>query len=293
MGRVSGINMCVDENLITSLQNARIKQVVKLRDRRGREQQGRIVIDGVREIRHALAGDVLCSEAYVCPELVVSPDALAVLQELETRRVARMDVSAKVWDKINFGNRQDGILVTATPPHRTLDALTSLLPARGAAPLILVLDGVEKPGNIGAVCRTADASGVLAVILTNARTDLFNPNAIRASLGTIFRVPIATAATQAAQSWLAKHQFQSFIARVDAEVEYDQVDLTQRCAVVLGSEAHGVGPLWQGTASGDRHNVPTPIRLPMLGKADSLNVSITAAVLSYEALRQKRQRGVA
>jgi TrmH family RNA methyltransferase len=287
--------MSFDENLITSLQNTRIKQVVKLRDRRGRQLQGRIVIDGLREILHALAGDVHCAEAYVCPDLVASPEAEAVLRELDSRQVVRVDVSVKVWDKINFGNRQDGILVVAVPPERTLDGLTSLLAAGGDAPLILVLDGVEKPGNIGAVCRTADASGVFAVILTDARTDLFNPNAIRASLGTIFRVPIVAAATQAAQRWLMQHQFQSFIARVDGEVEYDQVDLTQRCAVVLGSEASGVGPLWQSVGNHDdpRRTSQTPIRLPMLGTADSLNVSITAAVLSYEALRQKRLKGLA
>jgi TrmH family RNA methyltransferase len=148
------------------------------------------------------------------------------------------------------------------------------------APLIAVLEGVEKPGNVGAVLRSADAAGVSAVILADGRTDLYNPNAIRASSGTIFSMPVCEATSSDVLAWLRERGFRIAAARVDGSVPYTKVDYRGPTAIVLGSEATGLSPIWSG-------NDIQAVRLPMLGAADSLNVSVTAAVLFYEALRQR------
>jgi TrmH family RNA methyltransferase len=145
---------------------------------------------------------------------------------------------------------------------------------------VAVLSGVEKPGNIGAVLRTADAAGVSAVILADPRTDPFNPNAIRASLGTIFSVPVATATVAETLAWLREKQCRILTTRVDARLTYSEADYRGPTAIVLGSEAEGLSDGWSGADD-------VPVRVPMLGIADSLNVSATAAVLFYEAVRQR------
>jgi TrmH family RNA methyltransferase len=153
--------------------------------------------------------------------------------------------------------------------------------AAPADSLICVLEQLEKPGNLGAVVRTAAAAGVGAVIVADAHTDLFNPNAIRASLGAIFQLPVCAASAEDTQNWLAQRGGPVYATRVDASVPYTHVDYRGPCAVVLGSEARGLSETWQGPSV-------QPIALPMLGPVDSLNVSVTAAVVFYEALRQRQ-----
>ena len=166
-------------------------------------------------------------------------------------------------------------VAVALAPERTLER--HALP-EGA--LVGVLAGVEKPGNVGAVFRSADAAGLDALIVADAGTDLWNPNCIRASLGTVFAVPAATASSEATLAWLAAQGLQIVAARVDAMVPYTEVDFRRPTAIVLGSEAHGLSAAWNSPAV-------IGVRLPMRGLADSLNVSATAAVLFYEALRQR------
>ena len=149
--------------------------------------------------------------------------------------------------------------------------------------LVAVLEGIEKPGNVGAILRSADAAGVSAVIAVNLATDLFNPNAIRASAGTIFSLPFVATSSESAREWLDERDFQVLATRVDGAINYTEANYTGRTAIVLGSEAQGLSGDW----AGDDVNA---IKLPMLGVADSLNVSVTAAVLFYEALRQRGQR---
>jgi TrmH family RNA methyltransferase len=148
---------------------------------------------------------------------------------------------------------------------------------------VAVVEGVEKPGNLGAILRTADAAGIAALIVAEGGTDLYNPNAIRASLGAIFSVPVCQAASDATIDWLRSQSFRVVAARVDGPIEYTQVDFRGRVAIVLGSEAHGLSTAWQVS-------YVQSIKLPMLGTVDSLNLSATAAVLFYEALRQRRTK---
>ncbi|MHB8900916.1 MAG: TrmH family RNA methyltransferase [Thermoguttaceae bacterium] len=263
--------------LITSLHNPRIKEMIRLRDGRHRRKQSRILIDGLREIERAIAAGVVPGELVYCESLCRQPPARQLLGQAEQAGAELIEVSPQVFEKLAFGARAEGVLAVASPPQTSLANLSP-----GEKALVVVLEGVEKPGNLGAVIRSADAAGAGAVIVADGRTDLFNPNAIRASLGTIFTVPLAEASIAETLSWLRAGGFSIFAARVDGSVVFTQADFTGPSAIVLGSEAEGLTAAW--SAEGIQ-----AIRLPMLGLADSLNVSVTAAVILYEALRQRTQ----
>lgn len=260
---------------ITSLQNPRVKNAVRLRDRRHRQKQGRILIDGARELARAVAAGVKLLEVFVCEPLCTSEDSQQVLATLPERTAAILPVTGPVFEKLAFGQRAEGVLAVAEMPRRTLADLG--LPER---PLVAVLEGVEKPGNVGAVLRSADGAGLAALIVADARTDLYNPNAIRASLGTIFTIPVCSATSAETLDWLRAGRLAIYVARVDGSFPYTEADYRGPAAIVLGSEAAGLSQLWSA-------DDVRPVRLPMLGAADSLNVSAAAAVLFYEALRQR------
>jgi TrmH family RNA methyltransferase len=264
--------------IITSPQNQRVKDTIKLRDRRQRKRQGRIAIDGAREVLRAIEGGVRIVEAFVCPSLCASDDGRKAMDRLTGSDAVILEVTPGVFEKLAFGNRQEGVLAVAETPRRLLEELT-------VAPdsLIAVVSGLEKPGNVGAVLRSADAAGVAAVIVADPATDLFNPNCVRASLGTVFTLSVCETTSDAALAWLRARGAKLFAAQPGAARLYTDVDYRGDVALVLGSEAAGLDPAWQVAEL-------TPIRLPMHGRADSLNVSATAAVLFYEALRQREMR---
>jgi TrmH family RNA methyltransferase len=261
--------------VITSVKNPRVQQAARLRDRRAREQQQRIIIDGVREIRRALAAGVNVVELFACPPLCTSDDARAVHRAAETAGADVLEVAEPVFGKLAFGERAEGLVAVARTPSHVLAELH--LPADA---FIAVADGIEKPGNLGAIVRTADAAGVSAVIAVGHGTDLYNPAAIRASLGCVFTLPVCAAATDETLAWLRGRGARIFAARVEGAIDYTAADFSGPAAVVLGSEAEGLSGVWRGDDI-------TAVRLPMLGAADSLNVSAAAAVLFYEALRQR------
>jgi TrmH family RNA methyltransferase len=260
---------------ITSLRNPHVNSAVRLRDRRHRDRQKRILIDGARELARAITAGVRLVEVFVCRPLCQSDDARRVLDLLAGSPARRFDVTEPVFEKLAFGDRTEGVLGVAETPAATLADLS--VPDR---PLVAVLEGVEKPGNVGAVLRSADGAGVSALIAADPRTDLFNPNAIRASLGTIFRLPVAAAGTAETLAWLRRRKLAIYAARVDAAIPYTEADFRRPAAIVLGSEAEGLSEAWSA-------DDVTAVRLPMLGLVDSLNVSAAAAVLFYEALRQR------
>jgi RNA methyltransferase, TrmH family len=263
---------------ITSRQNPRVKEAVQLRTGRERRRQGRFLIDGAREIQRAVAAGIDCIEAFVCDELCDSTDSQAALGALESTPAQIFRVTTAVYSKLAFGDRDEGLVVVALAPQVRIHDLR--LPPQ---PIITVLEGIEKPGNLGAILRSADAAGVDAVIVTDGRTDLFNPNTIRASLGTVFRPNICEATSAESIAWLRGQSVPIIAARPDAELVYTAADLSGGSAIVLGSEAAGLSAAWRG------ENI-IPVRLPMHGLADSLNVSTAAAVLLYEALRQRGEK---
>ncbi|MHB8970440.1 MAG: TrmH family RNA methyltransferase [Pirellulaceae bacterium] len=265
---------------IHSLQNPRVKQALRLRDRRGRQQQARIIVDGWRETCCALRGSATPLELFVCEPLLTGEQFQQLLAQSSARGVDPTLVTREVFEKLAFGDRGEGVVLVADLPHMSLEQLP--FPAEA---VVGVLEHVEKPGNLGAVLRTADAAGVSAVVVANGGTDLYNPNAIRASLGAIFHVPVCAAGARETRAWLEQAGARIFAARVDGAVPYSQADYRGRCAIVLGSEAQGLSAVWQDTGI-------QSVALPMHGTVDSLNVSVTAAVLFYEAMRQRGRENV-
>jgi TrmH family RNA methyltransferase len=263
---------------LASPSNPRIKAIARLRDRRERDVTGLTLVDGAREVRRAMASTIEVVEAFVCEPLLAGEDARAALDVLREREVPTTSTTEAAFSKLAFGDRADGLVaVVRIPPMRLTDLR---LPDE---PLVVVVEGVEKPGNLGAVLRSADGAGADALIAASPRTDLFNPNAIRASAGTIFSVPIASAPTADVLAWLRERAIRILATRVDAEPLYTQVDLTGPVAVAFGGEAQGLSDAW-------RADDISAVRLPMRGIADSLNVSVSAAVVLYEARRQRDER---
>ncbi|HVA85964.1 MAG TPA: TrmH family RNA methyltransferase [Candidatus Saccharimonadales bacterium] len=260
---------------IASVHNPRIRQLVALRDRRERARTGRILVDGAREIRRALESETVVEQLVACAALCAGEECRSALALATSRGIPRLDVTDRVFEKLAYGDRADGLVAVARPPSTELARLR--LPPE---PLVVVVVSVEKPGNLGAILRSADGAGADALIVADPATDLFNANAIRASLGTIFSVPLAAASTSDVVAWLTAHRLRVVTARVDAQALYTDADLRGGIGLVLGSEAEGLTAAWDGPGF-------EPVRLPMLGVADSLNVSVTAAVLLYEARRQR------
>jgi RNA methyltransferase, TrmH family len=261
--------------VIDSPSNPRVRAALALRDRREREATGRTLVDGARESLRAIEAGVEVVEAFVCRPLIASDDAgraVELIDRLPTS--ARVEVSERAFERIAYGDRADGIvLVVSTPSTRLADLVLQ------ENPLVVVTEDVEKPGNVGAILRSADAVGASAVIAVGG-TDLFNPNVIRASIGTIFSVPVATGSAGEVIDWLTAAGVRIVGSRVDAAALHVEADLSGPVAIVLGSEADGLSDSWRSPAI-------EGVRLPMLGAADSLNVSAAAAVLLYEAWRQR------
>ena len=259
---------------LTSKRNPRVQAAVALRERRTRDRSGLTLVDGSRELARALAGGAAVVDVYV-DEARLDPTALAVVDAARSAGAEVVPVAAPVLDRLAYGDRSEGIVAVARIPDLSLAALR--LPPH---PLLVVVEGVEKPGNLGAILRSADAAGADAVVASDPLTDLFNPNAIRASLGTIFALPVAAGPGAQVRAFLHGEGIRPVAARVEAATLYTDADLRGSVALVLGSEAEGLTDAWRGEDV-------LAIRLPMLGVADSLNVSVAAAVLLYEARRQR------
>jgi TrmH family RNA methyltransferase len=259
---------------ISSAVNPRIKAAAALRERVERDRRGLTIVDGVRELGRAVEAGAAVEEAFACPE-EIGDDAARLVRLLRDRGVPVIEVSESVLGRLAFGERAEGIVAVVRMSPLDIERLTI-----GPDALLVVLEGVEKPGNLGAVLRSADGAGADAVLVADPRTDPWNPNVIRASLGTIFSVPVAVATAARTRAWLADQAVAMVTARVDATLLYTETDMRGPTAIILGSEATGLGEAWTGPGL-------TAVRVPMRGAADSLNVSVTAAILLYEARRQR------
>ena len=268
----------MEETIITSVQNARIKHVVALQQKSSlRREEGLFVVEGQREIEHCKACGYEIVEAYVRSD--VSRNV-----ECGMRNEITTFVSSQVYEKIAYRGSTEGIIAIAKCKDHSLSSLlaphSSLL--EKLAPLIIVLESVEKPGNLGAILRSAEASGVDAVIVCDPLTDMYNPNLIRASIGGVFCVPTAVCSSEECIAFLKERGITILTAQLQDSYEYYDYDMTRATAIVMGTESTGLTDQWRKAA--DAH-----IRIPMLGRLDSLNVSVSAAILMYEALRQRRQ----
>lgn len=258
-------------HVIESVSNERVKRVVRLgRESSLRRAMGLTVVEGRRELDAALSGGCEVVEAYWCEAMVGTPGRLSP-------DTAHFSVTPAVYAKMAYRESTEGVLAVVRVPQR---GLADFAPER--EPLILVVEGVEKPGNLGAMFRTADAAGVSAVMVCDAACDLYNPNVIRSSIGAVFTVPAFTVGGDECIAWLKAHGVQILTAQLQDSLPYYDVDMTVATALVMGTEATGLTDRWRRAA--DRH-----ILIPMAGKMDSLNVSVSAAILTFEAVRQRRK----
>ena len=263
------------DRVIESPANPRIKAALRLRERRERDATGLTLVDGGREALRAMEAGAVVEAAFVCPPLLATREAKRVAEKLSQSfgpfgaSIEYAEVGERAFERLAYGDRADGVVLVVRLPRLELAHLD--LPAE---PLVVVTEDVEKPGNVGAILRSADA--VIAV----GGTDLFNPNVIRASVGTVFTVPVAAASADDVVGWLRERGIRIVVSLVDGKRLHVEADLRGPVAIILGSEATGLSETWRGADA-------ESVRLPMAGVADSLNVSAAAAVLLYEAWRQR------
>lgn len=255
---------------ITSLQNPRVKYMVKLRDdKRQRRRDGVMLVEGLDEIQLALLAGHKPKTLFSAPELAS--------REIQNDQAEVLTVSRPVFEKMSYRENPDGWLAVFPIPSLSLSDLRL-----SDSPLVILAESVEKPGNLGAILRTADAVHVDAVLICDARVDLWNPNVVRASRGAVFSVPAVECENVAALNWLNAHQIRLLAATPAADLIYTDVDLRQPIAIALGTEDEGLTEFWMSQAD-------AKVKIPMFGRVNSLNVSVSTALILYEALRQRNQ----
>ncbi len=258
--------------MITNLQNPGIKNIVKLQQKSSeRKKQKAFVIEGKRELSIARTCGIDIFETYICKDIYEDDPSYPI----ETKGHNIISVSINVYNKIAYRKDAEGIIGVARLKEKNLSDITL-----SSLPLILILENVEKPGNLGAILRTADAAGVDAVILCNLKTDLFNPNVIRSSLGCVFSNQVVICKNEEATDWLTNNDISIYAATPGSTIFYYDVDYNKPSAIVLGSEAEGLSKQWLKASANS-------INIPMYGIIDSLNVSVSSAIVVYEAIRQK------
>ena len=278
---------------ITSAQNPKIKNLLLLQEKsKARREQGLFVVEGRRELEHCLEGGYEIRTLFVCPDIIDASsvsDLLSYHSERDAQSVSDLlschserseesllvEIPLDLYKKVAYRESTEGIIAEVAYKARTLEDLQ--LPEN---PLIVVLESVEKPGNLGAVLRSADAAGAHAVLIGDPLTDLYNPNLIRASIGAVFTVPVVAAASAQIISFLKERGIQILTAQLQDSSLYYDVDMRRGTAIVMGTESTGLTSIWREAATAH-------IRIPMLGRLDSLNVSVSAAILLFEAVRQR------
>lgn len=266
---------------LTSVQNPKIKQVLHLRDRPERDQTGHFLIEGYRELLRATDGGWKVDMLFVCPELFLGSNEPALIQRIASRGTQLFHCTEKVFRKISYRDRPDGLLAVAPQRRLSLDDLSKTV-KNPAAPLYVVAEAIEKPGNLGTILRSSDAVGVDGLIVCDRCTDIYNPNVVRASVGTLFTVPTVESKGEETLGWLREQGIDILAATPHAEKEFTQVDLTRPVAIAVGTEQLGLSERWMKQST-------MQVRIPMMGVADSLNVAMATTLLLYEVLRQRQQ----
>ena len=263
--------------IISSIQNPLIKTLFQLKEKsRARKNSGLFLIEGQREISLAIKGNYEIETILFYNQLISEDDVNKHLNEL-TNQPEIISISQEVYQKLAHRETTEGLLAVAKTKSLDLDELK----LKSDNPLILVAEAPEKPGNIGALLRTADAANVDAVIIANPKTDLYNPNIIRSSVGCVFTNQIATGSTEDIIAFLKEHNINIYCAELNASVNYHTRDYTKPTAIVVGTEATGLSEAWL-------QNSTQNIIIPMQGDIDSMNVSVAAGILIFEAKRQRQ-----
>lgn len=261
---------------ITSTQNSFIKELIQLKEKsRTRKKTKTFLIEGLREISLAINGNYEI-DTLLIDTSIIKNEELTTLIENYDGTIAIIEISKDVYKKIAFRETTEGILAVAKSKNLTLESISF----NSKTPLILVAEAPEKPGNIGALLRTADAAGIDAVLIANPKTDMYNPNIIRSSVGCVFTTQIASGTTSEVIDFLKEHDIQMYGAALTASAEYQTIDYTKGSAIIVGTEATGLSKEWL-------ENTTNNIIIPMRGAIDSMNVSVSAAIILFEAVRQR------
>jgi len=266
---------------ITSAQNPKVKELLALQEKsKERRKKGLFVVEGRRELLHCIEAEFEPHTLFICRDILGDKDFDKILGAIEENFCGStypiIEISRELYDKVAYRGGTEGIIAEMHCKELSLEGLKMK-----ENPLVVVLESVEKPGNLGAVLRSADASGVDAVIVCDPLTDMYNPNLIRSSIGAIFTVPVATASSEDTIAWLKSKGIKIYTAQLQDSEWYYDTDMKGGTAIVMGTEATGLTNVWRDAA--DAH-----IKIPMLGRLDSLNVSVSAAILMFEAVRQRK-----
>jgi TrmH family RNA methyltransferase len=260
---------------ITSLRNPQVKAVVELRERRSRDETGLMIVEGLREIALAQQAGIVFSELYFEQLFFEDKVNQKFIESVIPQGKEIFLLPEYVFEKMTFGHRHEGVLGVCVQPKKTLKAM-----ALSKKPFVVVVESVEKPGNLGAILRTADAVGVDGLIVCDPVTDIYNPNVIRSSLGAIFSVCVVQSSKEETLAFFKANKMTVCATVPQAGQCYSSVDISMPLAVVMGSEEKGLSEFWQ-------KNCDVSVYIPMKGKVDSLNVSVSAAVILYEIIRQR------
>ena len=270
----------LDAEKISSLQNPRIKNLVKLRDRRPRDEQGVFIAEGYRALSRALEKDVVPNECYYSPDWFLGSNEEELLQKAADQGARLFELSKQAFAKVAYRDRPEGLLGVIEQWSHSLESINL-----GNPPFLLVVEAIEKPGNLGTILRSADAAGVDAVICCDSVTDLFNPNAVRSSTGVLFSMPTVMTSTTEAIEWLESKGIRSVATTPHADQIYTDLNLSGPLAIVMGSEQFGLSETWLDACD-------EKALIPMAGQADSLNVAMATLITLFEATRQCREADV-
>ncbi len=259
--------------LITSLSNKKIKNIIQLEKSKVRKNQDVFVIEGIKEIEKALKAKYFIETIFYCKDVASVKNLNDILSNSPNSEI--IEVNKSVYDKIAYRENSGGVIVLAKPKNLKFEDIHL-----SDKPLVLVIESVEKPGNLGAILRTADAAGIEAVIVCDNQTDIYNPNVIRASLGCVFTVPIIVTESKFAISWLKANKINIYATHLESSIPYNSIDFKKKSAIVFGTESTGISDLWIKNSNQN-------IIIPMKGEADSLNVSTSSAIIIFEAMRQR------
>ncbi len=261
---------------ISSAQNPKIKQLLHLRDRKERDSSGLFLIEGYREISRAVKGGVQFVAVFICPDLFLGTNENTLLAQIPLKP---HELPNHLFEKISYRDRPDGLIAIARQMKHTLKDIQF----KNKTPFLVVAEAIEKPGNLGTILRSADAAGVDGVIVCDRCTDIYNPNVVRASVGTLFTLPVVEATSAETFQWLKGHKIDIAAATPAASLEYTDADLAGPLAIAVGTEQLGLSEVWMKSAD-------IQIRIPMNGVADSLNVATATTLILYEVLRQRKHR---
>lgn len=265
---------------MTSLQNPKIKQAVRLFDRKERNETGFFLIEGYRELKCAAESGIVIKRLFICPTLFLGSNEQTLIDQIHQKGAEIIRCREQVFQKLSYRDRPDGLVAIAVQMQRDLKDLSVILDS-GRDPFLVIAEAIEKPGNLGTILRSADAAGVDGVIICDRCTDIHNPNVVRASVGTLFTIPVVEATSLETLTWLKERQIKVIAATPSASEGFTDTNLTGSVAIAVGTEQFGLSDLWMQASD-------LQVRIPMYGIADSLNVATATTLLLYEVVRQRK-----